>query len=374
MGPDRLVGRRFFYGWAVLAAAFSLMFVSFVVVYSFGTYFEPLSREFGADRSAISFVFSLAVFLYCGLGALTGPLADRFGPRLLSGLAALALLIGLGLASRVTELWQLYLTYSLFVGLAVAATVVPAMGTVQRWFVRRRALASGIAISSQGAGTFLGPAASHWLIAIFDWRTAYLITGLAAAVLTALAGWFLLRSPAQIGLAPDGDPVGPTPLPLRGRLSPTDRTVREAVRSSEFAGLYFAMVLTCLPFFIGFAFGITFGGFSGLCPVLMADYFGTSYVSGTIGVFYTGAAFGSLAGPSLAGVLYDRTGSYQPAILVGALAATLAAAVVLRIRDAAPAKAAFAAARQAEEARRLDPPGELPAGGSIGATTVGHEQ
>ena len=137
MGPDRLVGRRFFYGWAVLAAAFSLMFVSFVVVYSFGTYFEPLSREFGADRSAISFVFSLAVFLYCGLGALTGPLADRFGPRLLSGLAALALLIGLGLASRVTELWQLYLTYSLFVGLAVAATIVPAMGTVQRWFVRR---------------------------------------------------------------------------------------------------------------------------------------------------------------------------------------------------------------------------------------------
>ena len=124
----------------------------------------------------------------------------------------------------------------------------------------------------------------------------------------------------------------------------------------------------------GFAFGITFGGFSALCPVLMADYFGTSYVSGTIGVFYTGAAFGSLAGPWLAGVLYDRTGSYQPAILVGALAATLAAAVVLRIRDAAPAKAAFAAARQAEETRRLDPPGELPAGGSIGITTVGREQ
>ena len=142
MSPDRLVGRRFFYGWVVVAATFVLVGVGFGLLFSFGTYFEPLAAEFGADRSAVSFVFSLTVVAYTALGAITGPLTDRFGPRRLIGAAALAILIGLGLAGRAGALWHVYLTYSVFVGFAIAAAQVPSISTVQRWFVRRRGLAT----------------------------------------------------------------------------------------------------------------------------------------------------------------------------------------------------------------------------------------
>lgn len=45
---------------------------------------------------------------------------------------------------------QVYVTYSLGVGLGVGVAYVPAVGTVQRWFIRQRGLASGLAVFGIG--------------------------------------------------------------------------------------------------------------------------------------------------------------------------------------------------------------------------------
>ena len=87
----------------------------------------------------------------------------------------------------------------------------------------------------------------------------------------------------------------------------------------------------------GGIFGLAIGGFSALGPVLVADYFGTGSISTTLGTLYTGFGLSSLAGPWLAGALYDRIGSYQPAIVLGAVTALVASAAVFRLRDPRPA-------------------------------------
>src|ERR1700730_12569032 len=74
-----------FRGWFVVAAAFAVTFVGFGSAYTFSAFLEPLQRDFGASRGSVSLVFSLAGFLYFGLGAVSGPLADRFGARRLPG-------------------------------------------------------------------------------------------------------------------------------------------------------------------------------------------------------------------------------------------------------------------------------------------------
>jgi len=84
----------------------------------------------------------------------------------------------------------------------------------------------------------------------------------------------------------------------------------------------------------GTVFGLTFGGFSALCPVMMADYFGTRHIAGLIGIYYTGGGIGSLIGPWLAGAIFDWTGSYQPAIGIGAIAAGAAALTIFILEDA----------------------------------------
>jgi MFS family permease len=397
----------------VVAATFLLLVVDFGVVYSFGAFFDLFVGDFRADRSAVSLVFALNGPVYFALGALTGPLTDRVGPRRLCLLGALAFLAGLGLASRATELWQLYASYSLLVGLAVGATYVPSVSTVQRWFVRRRALASGVAVSGIGVGTLLGPIVATGLTGAYGWRATYALVGLLAAALTALAGWLLLPTPEVVGLAPDGAPAAAhVRAPAAASLG--DST-RQAIRSRAFLWLYLAMVFTCIPLFMGAAhmapfardaglgaevaaatlglfgagstlgrlvlapltdrvgrleayvatiasvmlvmlawlllpaawvwpllvwaavFGAVYGTFVALGPAVIADTFGARAVSGTLGLYYTGAGVGAFLGPWLAGALFDRAGSYVPAIAVGGAAAVAATVAVCRVRRAARA-------------------------------------
>src|SRR3954464_16106331 len=80
---------RIFYGWWVVAAAFAVTFLGFGSAYTFSAFLESLQRDFGASRGSVSLVFSLAGFLYFGLGVVSGPLADRFGSRSLAGLGVI---------------------------------------------------------------------------------------------------------------------------------------------------------------------------------------------------------------------------------------------------------------------------------------------
>ena len=63
---------RPYQGWYIVAAAFTLMFTGFGVVYSFAAFFKAFEVEFGAPRAHVSMVFSLCAFLYFVLGAPAG--------------------------------------------------------------------------------------------------------------------------------------------------------------------------------------------------------------------------------------------------------------------------------------------------------------
>ena len=148
-----LSNARIFYGWFVVLAAFAVTFFGFGSAYTFSAFVEPLQRDFGASRGSVSLVFSLAGFLYFGLGIVSGPLADRFGSRRLAVAGMILTGLGLAAASAARSLLEVYAAYGLGVGLGVGCAYVPAIGAVQRWFVRRRGFASGLAVSGIGVGT-----------------------------------------------------------------------------------------------------------------------------------------------------------------------------------------------------------------------------
>src|SRR3954447_14765054 len=92
-----LPGSRFFHGWFVVAGAFAITFIGFGCAYTFSAFLESLQRDFGASRGSVSLVFSLAGFLYFGLGVVSGPLADRWGSRPLPALGQIPPRAGLAL-------------------------------------------------------------------------------------------------------------------------------------------------------------------------------------------------------------------------------------------------------------------------------------
>ncbi|WP_445223008.1 MFS transporter, partial [Burkholderia cenocepacia] len=194
-----------FHGWYVVAAAFAVTFVGFGSAYTFSAFVESLQRDFAASRGQISLVFSLAGFLYFGFGIVSGPLADRFGSRRLAVAGMLLTGAGLAAAGAAHTLLQVYVAYGLGVGFGVGCAYVPAVGAVQRWFVRRRGFASGLAVAGIGMGTLVMPPLASALIAEVGWRGAYFALAALAIVLGAGMSLLIENDPRARGLLPDGD-------------------------------------------------------------------------------------------------------------------------------------------------------------------------
>ncbi len=378
-------------GWNVVAGTFLILTMGFGSAYSFGTFFAPLQDEFGASRAAVSVAFSAAILVLFSVGPLSGTVADRLGPRLL--VAGGLVLVGCGLiaASVAQALWQVQAAFAVCIGGGVGLAYVPAVGAVQKWFDRRRGLASGIAVSGIGAGTLAVPPFAALMIAELEWRPALLIIGCIVVIAGGASG-LLVRNPpngprpsstpsrdgvhltfairsrpffllflgfllASFGqftpiahLVPYAEDRGISPqaaatlLSLLGVGSAFGRfaigAAADRIGRWRGLGLSFGGVgVSCLLWLVGdgmlvlgiFAVlvGTFWGGSVALAPSVMADYFGTRAVSGIIGVLYAGVGFGALVGPITAGLVFDLWESYLVAILYSIIAPVLAAIAVL---------------------------------------------
>ena len=283
--PSRpLSSPRIFYGWFVVAAAFAVTFVGFGSAYTFSAFVESLQKDFAASRGSVSLVFSLAGFLYFGLGIVSGPFADRWGSRRLAVIGMILIGIGLAVASTARSLAEVYAAYGLGVGLGVGCSYVPVVGAVQRWFARRRGFASGLAVSGIGVGTLVMPPLASLLIAALGWRDAYLVLGGLAAVVGAGMAFMIEDDPRDRGLGPDGDALQSGARSVR----PAGASVREAIRSRRFVGLYAACLICSFGLFVPFVHLVPYALDHGLPPssaILLLSVIG---VGSTAGRFFLG--------------------------------------------------------------------------------------
>lgn len=352
-------------GWAVVGAAFAAMFTVFGVAYSFGAFFAPMAEEFGASPAATSAVFSITAFWYFVLGSVSGIAVDRCGPRRVLLVGAAAIGLGLVLTARVQALWVGYVTYGFGVGIGVACGYVPMVATVTGWFQQRRGAALGIAVSGIGVGTVASAPLAAVLIDRHGWRTTYVVFGIAAAAILVVCAAIAAPPPASgddltglshlapkvrtrpfrllyvailllslalfmpfVYLAPFAEArqvgavaaaglvgvIGAASIAGRLLIGPLADRVGHLVAFRicflTIAGSYAIWLLSDgYGLLVGFAvaLGVGYGGFVALSPAVIADLFGTEGLGGLIGLSYTAAAFGTLVGPPLAGVVIDAT-------------------------------------------------------------------
>jgi MFS family permease len=273
-----------FHGWFVVAAAFAVTFVGFGSAYTFSAFLEPLQHDFGASRGSVSLVFSLAGFLYFGLGIVSGPLADRFGARRLAVTGMILTGLGLATASAARSLVEVYAAYGLGVGLGVGCAYVPAIGAVQRWFVRRRGFASGLAVSGIGVGTLVMPPLATIFIDVLGWRGAYLALGALAAIVGGGMALLIENDPRARGLGPDGDP----PKSGAALARPDGASVSEAIRSQRFISLYAACLICSFGVFVPFVHLVPYAGDHGVAASSAVLLLGVIGVGSTAGRFFLG--------------------------------------------------------------------------------------
>jgi MFS family permease len=275
---------RIFYGWFVVAAAFAVTFIGFGCAYTFSAFVESLQRDFGASRGSVSLVFSLAGFLYFGLGIISGPLADRFGSRRLAVAGMILTGFSLAAASLAHSLPEVYAAYGLGVGLGVGCAYVPAIGAVQQWFVRRRGFASGLAVSGIGVGTLVMPPLASLLIETLGWRGAYLSLGALAVVIGGGCSLLIENDPRDRNSGPDGDP----PQSASPSERPEGTPVNEAIRSRRFISLYAACLICSFGVFVPFVHLVPYAEDHGIAPSSAVLLLGVIGVGSTAGRFFLG--------------------------------------------------------------------------------------
>jgi MFS family permease len=369
-------------GWVAVGCAFASMFICFGVVYSFGAFLDPMSSEFDTGSGATSALFSITTFIFFTGGIISGMAVDRFGPKPVLIFGGLSMGFGLYLTSLVNSLWVGYITYGLGVGMGVACGYVPMLAVVGAWFERRRAAALGVAVTGVGLGTLVVAPLAAALINHYGWRQTYVIFAISSAVGLFLCGYLTPRPPMSAGQqsglrlkelvkvpafgymycsgffitlalfvpfvflvsyarAQGIDDVAAASLvgiiggaSIAGRLgfgtlgdkiSPIHlfQATYMIIAFSYLVWLFSSHSFTLMTVY-AVLLGGGYGGFIVLSPVVAAEIFGLVGLGTILGATYTAAGIGGLLGPTFAGYLIDKTGSYNAAITAAMIFAFLA--------------------------------------------------
>jgi MFS family permease len=209
-GAGAVPRRGLYYGWKVLMALFMAGFMVYGGgLWAFTLLVMPLTQEFHWSRAATGGLVT-AFWLSAPLILLGGFGIKRFGAVRMLICGILIEACCLALLATVSSFAQMYaLRAAMGFGKVVFAVTLPYL--VSRWFSRHYSLGLGITWAGwQFGGLVLAPITGV-IIARFGWRAACLSIAVGLVTVGLIPALFTLRvrSPAQLHVGLDGDPLAP---------------------------------------------------------------------------------------------------------------------------------------------------------------------
>src|SRR5262249_2323312 len=199
----------FYYGWIVLACLCCAGFArQGPAVATFSIFIEPLTRDFGWPRTAISGAVSLGGVLAALVTPLIGPVLDRRGSRLVLCLAVLVNGIALLLLSLTPSLLVFYLLFCIARMNWAGPFDLGIYGGLNNWFLARRTVAASIATLAQMIGLVAMPLIAQFAISHDGWRARWVALGTVVLIVGFLPAWLVGgRRGRRIGASTRPSPV-----------------------------------------------------------------------------------------------------------------------------------------------------------------------
>ena len=402
------------YGWAIVAASAVTFAIASSTTHTYPVFLVALVSQFGWSRASVAGVMSIARVLSGLLSPALGRLVDKLGPRKMMGVGAILVAAGYLASSQVTDLWQFYVVYSLFIFIGTMCIGSLSILTIlNQWFMKRKGLAIGLTDVGTGLGVLLFVPLTGFIVSGGGWRWAYATLALLTIVIVPVALLFQRNRPADKGLAPYGataanSTASETAAATQSSGDPPQTqkqwTIGEALSSNRFWLLFVAqtfgplgvMVVTMhevamlvdigyepmiaaaifsltgptgmvgrfvvptmsdrfgrhniyilatsgiivgtatlaflsrgspswLPYVATIIFGMTYATEGPLIGAAAGDLFRSRSFGTIYGVLLVGQGIGSAFGAWQAGYLFDTTGSYTVAFLVGAASLAISA-------------------------------------------------
>lgn len=385
--------------YPVVAGAWLTQFTIIGLMFCFGLLFDVFEQEFGWTRSVLSMGSSLAFLMMGVLAMVAGRVADRYGPRIVLAVSGLLYGLGFTLIAQVTAPYELLILFGTLIALGMSTHDVVTLSTIAHWFEKRRGIMTALVKIGTACGQFSVPPLAAWAILTYGWQSAITALGITAGAILLIAALMIKAPPKPVvgaetsltaglpfaearrtsafwrvcliqflffpslmtiplHIVPHGTDLGMelataatllsvmAAASIAGRLSVGGMIDRIGGRRAYmlcFVPLICALisllfVQTPVTLFAVIAvYGFAHGGFFTVVSPTLAELFGLRAHGALFGVVLFCGTIGGALGPLLAGWVYDRTGSYDPAFLTLAVMAGLGLATVLTLpRPSAP--------------------------------------
>lgn len=171
---------------------------------TYGLFMGPIAVDLGFQTSQVSLIMTIASWITVAFYFLGGKAFAKWGPRAVSTVSGFIIAACMLLYASGTQIWHFYLTAALCgaMGAFAALNVVPIL--INNWFIKHRALVTGIAYMMTGIGGALYNPLFASIIVAHDWRYGYRVAFVIALIYPVLALILLRNKPAEMGLKPYG--------------------------------------------------------------------------------------------------------------------------------------------------------------------------
>lgn len=174
-----------------LIASFITMVMIGNLQYTWTVFIEPIRAAHTTwSLHDVQLAATIYIALQTWVQPLNGWVIDKIGQRPFITVAGVLVAVGwslMGYAPTTTILYLLYAT----AGVGAAFVYSGAMGSAVKWFPYRKGFASGVAAAGYGGGSAIFVFVIRHLMTTYDYKTAFLVTGITQGVVILIVAQFL---------------------------------------------------------------------------------------------------------------------------------------------------------------------------------------
>ncbi|XP_064470624.1 uncharacterized protein LOC135385315 isoform X2 [Ornithodoros turicata] len=163
------------WGWMIVLSSVLCNMVVDGITYTFGIFFPEFVSYFQAPKGTVAWVGSLLSGCYLSAGPLVSALTNRFGCRTVCIGGSIISCIAFLLSTVVPDVGALMFTFGIMGGIGFGLIYLPAIVSVNQYFSKKRALATGIAVCGSGLGAFVFAPFCQYLLGVYNWKGALMI-------------------------------------------------------------------------------------------------------------------------------------------------------------------------------------------------------
>jgi ACS family sodium-dependent inorganic phosphate cotransporter len=177
--------------YILVALCFAATFICYIDRVNISVAIIPMAEEFGWSGTTKGLVLSSFFIGYMGAMIPTGWLANKFGGRLLMGIA----LIGWSLFTVLTPIaaglsFAALITTRILMGIGEAASFPAVYNLLARWIPKNeRSRAAAFNITGIPVGTIFALSTTGWLIAHYGWQSVFFAFGALGLIFACIWFW-----------------------------------------------------------------------------------------------------------------------------------------------------------------------------------------